>query len=90
MILNEHPLHGMTRSDKVERALNQISRVREPEKAVARLARQLGCAESYSRLSQRQKDKLAKAFWGFHDKIGLHVSNADRLLIKTLGEADGQ
>jgi hypothetical protein len=90
MILNEHPLSGMERLDRVERALQQVARVRKPEKVIAKLARQQGYGESYAKLSQRQKDKLAKAFWALHDKIGLYISNADRLLIKTLGEADGQ
>jgi hypothetical protein len=89
MIINEHPLFGMERSDKVERALQQVARVREPQKVVARLARQLGSAKAYGKLSQKQKDRLAKAFWSLHDRIGLHVSNADRLLIKILSEADG-
>jgi hypothetical protein len=90
MIINPHPLYGMERSDKVECALQQVARVREPEKVVAKLARQLGHTKDYANLSQRQKDRLAKSFWRLHDRIGLHVSNADRLLIKTLGEAHGQ
>jgi hypothetical protein len=89
MIINPHPLYGMERSDKVECALQQVARVREPEKVVAKLARQLGYAKTYAKLTQRQKDKLAKSFWSMHDRIGLHVSNADRLLIKILGEGDG-
>jgi hypothetical protein len=88
MIINEHPLFGMQRSDKVEKALQLAARVRQPEKVVERLARQLGASKAYGNLTQRQKDRLAKSFWTFHDRIGAHVSSADRLLIKILGEAE--
>ncbi len=50
MIINEHPLYGMERSDLVERVLQQISRVREPEKVIAKLARRLGSAKAYGKL----------------------------------------
>ena len=88
MVINEHPLYRMERSDKVEHALQQIARVREPERVVAKLARQLGRTKDYNKLTQRQKDRLAKSFWSLHDRIGLHVSNADRLFIRVLSEND--
>lgn len=86
MILNKHPLSGMERLDHVERALQQVARVREPEKVIARLARQLGRTKDYKKLTQRQRDRLVQTFWLMHDRIGLHVANADRYLIKILGE----
>jgi hypothetical protein len=86
MILNEHPLSGMERLDHVERALQRVARVRHPEKVIAKLARQLGLTKDYRKLSQRQRDRLVRSFWSMHDRIGLHVSNAERRLIKIMGE----
>ena len=86
MITNEHPLSGMARLDRVERALQKVARVRQPEKVIATLARQLGRTEDYGKLTQRQRDRLVRSFWSGHDRIGLHVANAERRLIKILGE----
>jgi hypothetical protein len=86
MITNEHPLYGMERLDRVEHALQRIARVRKPEKVLAKLARQLGRTSEYEKLTQRQRDRLVKSYWYLHDRIGLHVANAERRLIKILGE----
>jgi hypothetical protein len=86
MITNEHPLYGMERLDRVERALQRIARVRKPEKVIAKLASQLGRAKDYGKLTQRQRDRLVKSYWSMHDRIGLHVANAERRFIKILGE----
>jgi hypothetical protein len=86
MILNKHPLSGMERLDHVEHALQHVARVRQPERVIAKLARRLGRTKDYKKLTQRQRDRLVRSFWSMHDRIGLHVANAERRLLKILGE----